>query len=358
MGKKSGPTPPDPVATANAQATANKDAAIAQQRLNMVDQFTPYGNLIYEELEPQFDQQGYDRAFADYQAKLQNYNARPQFGIGGQDATIGNFVRSPQPTAPNRNDFMNSNIPRFKATTTLSPDQQRMLDLSNKAAVQFGEIGNEQLGKVGDRLSSPLDFSSLGPAPEINEQYREDRYNSILDRMNPMWNQDKSRLESQLLNKGLMRGSEAWNREIDDHNRMITDARLAADQQAGNEMSRQFGLEMAGRNQGINEMVQQRQIPLNELVALTQGQQVQSPNFANTPQAGVQAAPIADSIYANYQAQQQRQNSKNQFNSALMGGLFGLGSAGLGAYGMLGGGGGGYSLASSPFSSGNSIMMR
>ncbi len=49
MGKStpSPPAPPDPVKTAAAQATANKEAAVAQANINMVNQETPYGNLEY-----------------------------------------------------------------------------------------------------------------------------------------------------------------------------------------------------------------------------------------------------------------------------------------------------------------------
>ena len=48
---KSAPSPPpapDPAATAAAQGAINKETAIAQARLNQVDEYTPYGSSIYE----------------------------------------------------------------------------------------------------------------------------------------------------------------------------------------------------------------------------------------------------------------------------------------------------------------------
>ncbi len=337
MGKKSGPAPPDPVATANAQAAANEKAAITQQKMNMVDQFTPYGNLIYSQ-GGQWDEEGYDEAMKRYQTELDAFNARPtsQTGLSPiQQRGFGMFGGGPK--APTRESFGYDPL-KYTATTTLTPDQQRMLDLSNRAAIQFGEIGNEQLDRVGDRFKDPLDFSHLGAAPVANEETRQNATASILNRMNPVWNQDEERLHQQLANQGIMQGSEAWRRGIDDFNRMKTDARLAADQFGGQEMARTYGLEQNARNQAINELIQQRQLPLNELVALTQGQQVQSPSFVNTPHAEVDPAPIGDYIYANYQGRQQNFENRNNFNSALMGGLFGMGSMGILAGGLGGGG--------------------
>src|SRR5690606_21821689 len=105
MGKKSSPSPPaapDPVKTAQAQAAANKEAAIATGQMNMVNQYTPYGSLEY----------------------------------------------SQRGTAPD-------GTPQYSATQTLSPEQQQMLDLTNQAGIQYGQTANTQLGAVSDRLSQP-----------------------------------------------------------------------------------------------------------------------------------------------------------------------------------------------------------
>src|SRR5690606_16080061 len=48
MDAPSPPPPPDPMATARAQGQINKETAIAQARLNAVNQVTPYGNFTYE----------------------------------------------------------------------------------------------------------------------------------------------------------------------------------------------------------------------------------------------------------------------------------------------------------------------
>src|SRR2546428_8693532 len=51
----SAPSPPDPMQTAQAQASFNQQAAETQQALNMTNQVTPYGTLTYS-LSPGADQ--------------------------------------------------------------------------------------------------------------------------------------------------------------------------------------------------------------------------------------------------------------------------------------------------------------
>jgi hypothetical protein len=47
MNAPQAPTPPDPYKIADYQAQLNRDAAISQQGLNMVNQVTPFGTLRY-----------------------------------------------------------------------------------------------------------------------------------------------------------------------------------------------------------------------------------------------------------------------------------------------------------------------
>lgn len=42
------PSPPDPWETATAQGALNNTSAFAQNRLNQVNQTTPYGSLTYQ----------------------------------------------------------------------------------------------------------------------------------------------------------------------------------------------------------------------------------------------------------------------------------------------------------------------
>ena len=348
MGKKSPsmPAPPDPVKTAEAQAAANKETAIAQAQLNMIDQYTPYGSLVYSPIQgtgPTFNQAAYDSALAAYNQSLANSSqqtggsrfGRPGGGrannnVGGPFGG-GNALKPPNPA-----DFYmgGSDVPRYAATQTLSPNQQKLLNLTEQAGIQFGNIANTQLGAIDERLSQPLDFSSLGPAPTANEDTRQSVLDSIIGRLQPQADRDRDRLETRLANQGISYGSEAWMRAMDDYNRSQNDLRLAANAFAGNEMAQLYGLEANQRDRAINEMIQQRQIPINELMAMLGGSQVQAPNFVGTPQTQIAGTPLADSVYGSYQGQLQNYAAQQQANAARTQGLFGLLGTGAMAWAM------------------------
>lgn len=346
MGKDSPSPPPapDPVATANAQAAANKETAIAQAQLNMIDQYTPYGSLVYSQIDsgaPTFDQAGYDAAMKAYQNDLGVYRAtgyNPSAGLGGQFGGFGQGgQRGAKPKAPNRSDYYidGSGTPRYAATTTLSPEQQAILDQRNQASQQYGEIANAQLGRVGERLSQPLDYSSLGAAPQADQAAWDTAYNALISRNQPQADQRLSALETRLANQGITYGSDAWKAAMDDYNRGQNDFGIAAQLAATGEMGQRFNMEALARDRAINEMIQQRQIPLNELAAMFSGTQVQAPNFVSTPQTAIGQTPIADSIYASYNGQMNAYNANLQNQAANNQGLYGLLGAGAKAFATL-----------------------
>lgn len=267
MGKRSPSPPPapDPVKTAQAQGAANKEAAIAQQELAMVNQQTPWGQLTYN-----------------------------QTGTSSQGT------------------------PQYTATQTLSPEQQQMLNLSNQAGINYGTIGNQQLQALQGTLSQPFDLSSLGAAPT-----RDATRDALLQRMQPQMEQDRNNLEARLAAQGIGMGSGAYSDAMNTYNRSVNDARLAADIQAGNAMVQ----DIAARQQQISEMLMPRQQGINEVAALMSGSQVQSPQFVNTPQPSVAPADIMGATYGSYQGNLNAANQAQSGQNAMMGGLFGLGSS-------------------------------
>lgn len=280
MGKKSPSPPPapDPVATANAQAAANKDTAIAQHYLNQTNQVTPWGNMTY--------------------AKTGE----------GHDGT-----------------------PTFTATTTLSPQQQQLFDSQQGTELLMNATGQQLMNNARGQLSQPIDLSSLGAAPQFDENARSQALARILARANPEFDRQRESIETRLANQGIMVGSEAYGRGVDEFNRARNDYTLGADIQAGDEASRLFGLQMQGRNQALNEKMLPRQMTINELAALTGGSQVQMPQFANTPQTGVAPTDVAGPRALQYQGQLAGFNAANQSRNAAMGGLFGLGGSAISA---------------------------
>lgn len=250
------PAAPDPTALANAQSAANTKAATTQQQMNMVDQVTPQGNL--------------------------NYTQSGTWADG---------------------------TPKFTATQTYSPDQQKLYDLGNQTEQTLGQIGVDQSKRIQDLLSTP--YQSTAATDNKIAQLQK----GFLD---PQWADQERSLETRLINKGIRPGTDAYDREMRNfsqnrqgaYNQMYLDAYRTAE-----------GSALTERNQ-----------PINEISALLSNSQVSNPAYTNTPTAGVAPTDVigANQMSLNqqnlgYQAQQSR-------NNAMLGGLFGLGSAGLGGW--------------------------
>ena len=346
MGKSSPsmPAPPDPVETANAQAAANKETAITQAQLNMIDQYTPYGSLVYTPVGntgPTFDQSAYDQAVQAYQSSLQDYNSGGSsfFGnAGGKYGPASKFgsglFGGSKPSAPDPNDYYvdSGGTPRYQATVTLSPEQQALYDLQTQAQTQYGQIANNQLGQVADTLSNPLDFSTLGDAPTADQSAWDNAYNALIQRNQPQADRRLSQLQTQLANQGIDYGSEAWSKAMDDYSRSQNDFGLAAQNAATGEMMNRYNLGLTQRQQAIDEMLKQRSVPINELAAMLSGSQVQNPSFVGTPQTQVGQTPVADSIYASYNGQMNAYNAQLAQQQAQSKGLFGLLGSGAMAF--------------------------
>jgi hypothetical protein len=216
--------------------------------------------------------------------------------------------------------------PQYSVTQKYSPEQQALYDLTNQAAQKYGQTANTQMDAVTARLSQPLDFSTLGATPTFNDTYRTNVENAMFDRLQPQLDKDRNALVTSLANQGITdTGSQAYMTAIDELNRKQNDLRLGITSQGLSQAAQQYGLETSGRNQAINEMVQQRQIPLNELAAMLSGSQVQGPSFVNAPQTQIGQTPLADSIYASYNGQNQQYAANQAANAASLQGLYGLG---------------------------------
>ena len=349
MGSKgrSAPAPPDPRETAAAQTGTNVATAVAQQAMNNVNQVTPYGSLT-------FDQTG------TYQF-----------------------------TDPNSGAVYD--LPTYTATQSLSEAGQRLQGLNEQTQTNLATIGRDQSQQIGDLLRNRYDPSGLPERadpratglPDLDAarmnagdvtrsyggDYSADRRrveDALLSRLNPQFAQDEEALQQRLLNQGIRPGSEAYNRATGRLDRAKTDARMQAILAGGQEQSRLddlaarragfqnqaqaqalsqgIGLAQQGfqnqrtrdadiagaRSAQLNEDLALRNLPINEISALTSGTQVRDPNLINPQVAQMPTTDIAGLINANYNnrldAWKQRQNSRDQ----MFGVLGQLGSAYIG----------------------------
>lgn len=265
--------PPAPDYTGAAQATAsgNLQAAQAATAANRVNQYTPYGSLIYNET--------------------------------GTDSQ-GN--------------------PTWSATTNLSPVGQQLLDTQNKTSLGLGSAINSQLGNVQNVMSQP--FNPNLPSVGINagQSYQD----AAMQRLAPQLSQQRELLNNQLSNSGIPVGSEAWNRA------QLNQAQKENDLLAAN-TTQGFNTGLAANQNAYNQQLTNYNLPLNTLSALRSGSQVQNPTFQNVPQQATTAgADILGATTATGNYNLGGYNAQQAASSNLTGGLLGLGGS-LGAAALM-----------------------
>ena len=338
MGKKSGPKPPDPVATAQAQANLNSQAAQESAELNQINQITPFGQVNYtgEIGEPD---------------RLQTTTFSPeQQGIYDQQTGIQNQLLG---TAQGLADRVGGIYDRPFSYDGL-PDVRR---------TDYGSLPDVQRSDYGSLpdLANPDSYGD-----EI-ARIEKAVYGRALSRLQPQFDRQQNRLNVDLANRGLPIGSEASvgarDRFDDSRGRQLTDLSLASVLAGSQEHGRLANLTSRNRGQLSGEMqqrflqdsglrsqlaaegqdrfaqdltlrdrlgqerLQERQMPYQELAALLNAAPIpQNPSFAPTSQYGIQSPDFLGATQANYQAQAQQHAASQGAWGSLLGGL---GSAGI-----------------------------
>ncbi|WP_417814051.1 hypothetical protein [Thalassospira alkalitolerans] len=304
------------------------------------------GDLFSSSKAPSYDtgaavaaQSGANDAATRLSAQLNRYNS---YGPGGST------------TWSNSGD-------KWTQTQTLSPDQQQQFDTTNQIgnsvlgqAQQYaGALPNQSFSYDGaPAYQSSLDRSGLADVPTdigaYQDQAQQAAYDRTMGMLNPQFEQQNESLTQRLADQGIMQGSEAYTRAVDDFNRNKNDAMLSASQDAimtGDALagsmfnrgltSRQQGiserttdlnLNNAARSNYANENLTTRNQNLNELAALLQGSPaLQMPSGSGGAAVGAQAPDVMGAYNtANNNALAQYQSSQaNQ--GAMLGGLSNLG---------------------------------
>ena len=187
-------------------------------------------------------------------------------------------------------------MPIYSANTVLSEGEQGIYDTGVQNRQGMANVGQAQLGNVSETMSQPVDLSSTAIDKTLMDREME-ILQPYLDKQRESWGQD-------MANRGVAMNSDVYQKSLgtqhDRESRQLTD------------------LLLRGRGTALQEMLAQRNQPLNELNAFRTGSQVSMPNFINTPQTPMGAAPDMASLYNNnYQAKLQQQQGA-------LGGLAGL----------------------------------
>jgi hypothetical protein len=345
-GSSSPPAAPDPKVTIQAQSEANADTARLEAKLNRVNQVGPTGSITYSQGQRAVDPAAWEneqvaaeraRVDAANKATMAPYTYTSHYDEAGQPVTVTAEGPGAQvfdeaayrASLAGKAPTSTADPDQWVQTTQLSPEQQRLYDLTTSGQTTYGETANALLKNVQADLSKPVDFK----VDTDWEGYRQKALDAQRSRLDPDYARAEEGLRQRLINSGLTAGSEGWQREMDQLLRGRNDALLQADLRAG---------DLAG--QGINQqgaLLQQtaalRGMPLNEASALLSGGQVQVPQLQNVAQTNVAPTDALGAYNTQHQSELNAYNQQQKNNSSALGGLFGLagtlGGASIGKWG-------------------------
>lgn len=200
--------------------------------------------------------------------------------------------------------------PQFTLSTSLSPQEQQLFNQQTGIQSQFNTLAGQQLSKLGGILGTPVDLSENATEARLMQLGQ--------SRLDPIFQQRQAALNQQLANQGITPGSDAW--------------KIAQTQFGQNQNDAYNQLLLQGHQQGVSDILAERNQPINEISALFGGGQVQQPQFGQTPQVSVAPTNVAGITQDAYQNSLVPWQADNQYNQALMGGAFGLAGAGLGGW--------------------------
>lgn len=220
---------------------------------------------------------------------------------------------------------------------TLDPNLQKQMDQQMAMNAQMMNRATQSLNHMPN---TALTYDHL---PEMRSDYSTqaaqlekahlDHATSLLK---PMMDDQKRAMDVELSNRGIPLGSEAYQKATGDlrtnHHDTLSKIAMNAVEAGRQEQSRQFDMARLARQQGINEQIQARQYPLNE-VATLMGQQMQTlpeSHFESLGQNHQQPVNYMPSIHQNYRASLAAQQEKEKRKMLEMRGLLGLGKAFLG----------------------------
>ncbi len=317
MGKSApkAPAAPDPVATANAQAAANKDAAITQAGLNRINQVTPWGSLTYS-------QNGVDANGIPQYTQTQTYSPEQQ-ALYDQQNQIAQQLGTVAQSNIGRVQETQGRDFNFNGMTPLQTQVQsgglQFGTQNPQAQTQVGNAGNIQRAyDQGGPIQNNLNFSG---APSVNTNFdatskaaADAAYSQAASRLDPQFQQRESDTRSRLAAQGITENSDAYRREMDNMGRDRADAYNQAQYSAigaGLQAQQQgFGQSLAARQQSVGETAQQGQFA-NDAQAQQYMQNQGSANFWNASQDQQYQQMLSNAGFYN-QAQSQNFNQAQQ----------------------------------------------
>ena len=196
--------------------------------------------------------------------------------------------------------------PTYTQNTTLTRPQQKIFNQGQAAELNLAELANDQSSFLQGYLDKPFKYN--------NQKAENWAYDLGAQRLDPRMEQQRAATETRLANQGIAPGSRAWE--------------TAMAQQGETQNDAYNQLMLNGRQMAFSEALAQRNQPLNEISALMSGSQVSNPA---TMGAAPMATPGVGGVdYSGLVGQKFAADTSAYQNK--LGGLFGLGAAGITAF--------------------------
>ncbi|UGQ44974.1 tail fiber domain-containing protein [Massilia endophytica] len=307
MGSKGKPPPaPDYVGAAQAQGAANVDAARTSAKLSNPNIINPYGT---QTVTYNGDQATVNQQLSDVGQKLFDQQNRISQGMGdlaeGGISRVGNMLGT---------GFDTSKLPTMTGRVGVQPTEAGTDGITTqiadpRRAVQYDIAGQQNAIK-----------GSIDPRFDQSGQQVEDAlYRRQTSRLDPQFQQSEADMTARLANQGIMQGSEAYKREMDNFARAKNDAYSGA---------RDSAILAAGQEQSrLNDMGLSRANLANTANAQEFGQAATRAGFSNAANAqefgqNAQRAEFQNAAAGQMFGQRLAANGQN-FNQGLAAGQFG-----------------------------------
>lgn len=264
-------------------------------------------------------QGAWDLASANQSAVLGNANTVNPYGSSNYSVSGYETITTP--------DGKQVQVPRYTQTTTLSQPMQKQFDDRNALIDQL--FGKASSGQTGYGVAN-LDTNFLRPdeATMATDRSRVER--AIMDRANPLLNQNRESEVARLAAMGLAPGSEKYGRVSDQFERSANDLALAAVGAGGQEQSRLLDLYNRGtaasneaKTTQTNLNMSARQSLINELLGMLGMQQPGAQPQTQYRGVGVSSPDYAGMVQGKYGQDVEKYNNRQS-------GIMGLIGAGLG----------------------------
>ena len=242
---------------------------------------------------------------------------------------------------------------RWAGTQTLTPEGQLAFESNQRIQTGLGGLGEQAIGSVGtlfeDKYTTPGETPGYtGPEGDLGTfgQNRQSVMDASLARVNTDIGRDREAISGRLIAAGIPKGSEAYNREMEQLDRKQTDARQQAEIGATGQAAQEYGADIAGRGQmgregmadfttgmdtykqGITNALLERQTPLNEISAFRSGSQVNIPQFPTYGQQQFTGGPdYTGAAQSQFSGDLGQWNADQALTNSIVGGLFGVGAA-------------------------------